>query len=130
MKIKYLRAFGAIVCYFSIFVHTAFAAENPVQNNLSFQMGELILQLGIIIFAARLGGSIFCRMRLPRVLGEIIAGVIIGPYCLGSISLPGISQGLFPLVKAFPVSPELYGIATIASIILLYLLLRHHLSHH
>jgi len=122
MKVKYLKIFIGIFALSLICVHSVFAADNSSENNLSWQMTELILQLGIIIFAAWLGGDIFRRMRLPRVLGEIIAGVIIGPYCLGTISLPGFSQGLFPFMEGFPVSAELYGIATIASIILLFLI--------
>ena len=122
MRVKYLKVFIGILALSFIFAHSAFAADNSSENNLSGQMAELILQLGIIIFAAWFGGYIFRRMRLPRVLGEIIAGIIIGPYCLGTISLPGFSQGLFPFMEGFPVSPELYGIATIASIILLFLI--------
>lgn len=39
----------------------------------------LFLVLGIIILAARVGGSIARRFDQPRVLGELITGVILGP---------------------------------------------------
>ena len=80
----------------------------------------LALQLGVIIFAAKLGGILFRRMKLPGVLGELCAGMVIGPYALGSISFYGLSQGLFPILGNFAVSPELYGIASLAAIILLF----------
>ncbi|NQT90492.1 MAG: cation:proton antiporter [Candidatus Omnitrophica bacterium] len=84
-------------------------------------MTLLVLQLGVIILAARLGGALFERMRMPAIVGEIIAGMLIGPYCLGSITIPVFGHVLFPLHGSFPVSAELYGFTTVASIILLFL---------
>ncbi|AEF85252.1 Na+/H+ antiporter [Treponema primitia ZAS-2] len=89
--------------------------------NITEIMSELVLQLGIIIFAVRLGGRLVKRVGIPSVLGELLAGVAIGPYALGGISLPGFAQGLFPLGEgALAVSSELYAFATVASIILLF----------
>ncbi|MFC1504774.1 cation:proton antiporter [Spirochaetota bacterium] len=87
------------------------------------QMTQLIFQISIIILAAKLSGLLFKKIKLPSVTGEILAGIIIGPYLLGSIPFPGFTHGLFPLVSgsAIPVTPELYGFATIASIILLFM---------
>ncbi|MFC1497294.1 cation:proton antiporter [Verrucomicrobiota bacterium] len=85
-------------------------------------MTRLVVQLAVIIITARLSGYIFSRyLKQPKVLGELIAGMIIGPYALGGISLPMIGQPLFPQVSGFlPVSSELYAIAVIASIVLLF----------
>jgi fructose-specific phosphotransferase system IIA component len=84
-------------------------------------MSELVLQLGIIIFMVRLGGRVVKRFGIPSVLGELLAGVLIGPYALGGIALPGFPQGLFPPGEGtLAVSPELYAFATVASIILLF----------
>jgi fructose-specific phosphotransferase system IIA component len=84
-------------------------------------MSELVLQLGIIIFAVRLGGRLVKGIGIPSVLGELLAGVLIGPYALGGIALPGFPRGLFPLGEGtLAVSPELYAFATVASIILLF----------
>ncbi len=86
-------------------------------------MTQLVIELGVILFAARLGGAIFKKLNFPSVLGELIAGIVIGPYLLGAVPLPGFPEGLFPLIAgaAIPVSTELYGIATVASIILLFM---------
>src|ERR1044072_9566486 len=35
---------------------------------------------------AYLGGSLFVRMKMPRVIGEIAGGLILGPTVLGAIS--------------------------------------------
>jgi Kef-type K+ transport system membrane component KefB/mannitol/fructose-specific phosphotransferase system IIA component (Ntr-type) len=90
--------------------------------NITAIMSELVLQLGIIIFAVRLGGRLVKLIGIPPVLGELLAGVAIGPYALGGIPLPGFPQGVFPPGEAagIAVSPELYAFATVASIILLF----------
>ncbi|WP_245584615.1 cation:proton antiporter [Spirochaeta cellobiosiphila] len=85
-------------------------------------MTELVVQLGIILFAARLGGRFFKKIGLPGVLGEMIAGILIGPFLLGSIPIPGFPHGIFALHQGdIPVTVELYGFSTIASVILLFL---------
>ncbi|GHV71668.1 sodium:proton antiporter [Spirochaetia bacterium] len=84
-------------------------------------MVVLVFQIGIIIFAVRLGGRLVRKLGIPSVLGELLAGVVIGPYALGGIGFPGFPQGLFPAAaSSMAVSPELYAFATVASIILLF----------
>ena len=46
-------------------------------------VGFLLLDLTLIIVVARLVGSLFVRMGQPRVVGEIVAGVLLGPTLLG-----------------------------------------------
>ncbi|MFA7114218.1 MAG: cation:proton antiporter [Candidatus Omnitrophota bacterium] len=95
--------------------------QDPAHAGIIERMDLLVLQVGIILFAAWLGGKVFKKLKLPTVLGEILAGTIIGPYLLGSVPMPGFPGGLFPLQQTFPISPELYGFTTVASIILLFL---------
>lgn len=95
-----------------------FAAE---EKEITEVMSELVLQIGIIIFAVRIGGMLVKKIGIPSVLGELLAGVLIGPYALGGIALPGFPGGIFPLNSGtLAVSPELYSFATVASIILLF----------
>jgi Kef-type K+ transport system membrane component KefB/mannitol/fructose-specific phosphotransferase system IIA component (Ntr-type) len=89
--------------------------------NVTELMAELALQLGILIFAVRLGGRLVKKIGIPPVLGELLAGVCIGPYALGGVALPGFPRGIFPLGDgSLAVSVELYAFATVASIILLF----------
>lgn len=89
----------------------------PVAETMSL----LAIQIGIILFAVRAGGALAKKLRMPSVLGELLSGVVIGPYALGAITLPGVPDGLFPVgTGTLAVSPELYGFATVASIILLF----------
>ena len=91
-------------------------------HNITHMMMHLILQLGIIIIVAKIGGYLFQRfLKMPSVLGELASGMLIGPYALGGmIDLPVLGL-LFAEHTGFAASAELYGIATLASIILLFL---------
>src|SRR5947209_6831499 len=46
---------------------------------------KLLFQLFVIFVAAKIVGEIFERLRMPAVLGEIVAGVVLGPYAFGII---------------------------------------------
>jgi Kef-type K+ transport system membrane component KefB len=46
---------------------------------------ETIIGVGILLFAAKLMAELFLRLKLPIVLGELIAGMIVGPFALGGI---------------------------------------------
>jgi Kef-type K+ transport system membrane component KefB len=50
---------------------------------------ELFVQLLVIFVAAKLAGELFLRLRQPAVIGEILAGILVGPFALGLIGLPG-----------------------------------------
>ena len=43
---------------------------------------EVIIAVGILLAAAKLMGELFSRIKLPIVLGELLAGMIIGPFAL------------------------------------------------
>ena len=88
---------------------------------------EFMLQLAVILLFAKIFGELFERMGQSSVLGELIAGMVIGPYALGSLNLPFFGQ-LFPIaeqagghVSVLPVSPELYVFAQIGAVLLLFL---------
>ena len=87
---------------------------------------RLLIQLAVILFVAKVAGELATRfLKLPSVLAELGAGVLIGPFALGGISLFGVSP-LFPLPLVdgipapIPVSNELYALAQIGSIVLLF----------
>jgi Kef-type K+ transport system membrane component KefB/nucleotide-binding universal stress UspA family protein len=55
----------------------------------------LILQIGVVLVAARLCGLLFRRIRQPQVVGEMAAGILLGPSLLGWVA-PDASAFLFP----------------------------------
>jgi len=88
-------------------------------------VATMTLQLGIIVFAVKLFGRLAKKIGISKVLGELFAGIVIGPFALGGIPLPGLPHGIFPNAmelfgSSLPVSNELYAIAAIASVILLF----------
>ncbi|HSE49534.1 MAG TPA: cation:proton antiporter [Terriglobales bacterium] len=58
------------------------------------EIGSLTLVLLLILGLAHLLGWLFVRLRQPRVVGEILAGVLLGPSLLGHFA-PGLFARLF-----------------------------------
>ena len=54
----------------------------------SLDMLPILAALALILVAARLGGALFERLHLPAVLGELIAGVVLGN--LGLVGVHGL----------------------------------------
>ena len=48
---------------------------------------HVLISLSVLLFAAKLFAELFNKIRLPGVLGELLAGIIIGPFALGSIPI-------------------------------------------
>ena len=44
---------------------------------------HVIVSLSILLFSAKVFAEIFQRLKMPVVLGELLAGIIVGPYALG-----------------------------------------------
>ena len=97
--------------------------ETPTPG-MTHRMMTLVIQLGVILFAAKIGSLLFERIHLPGALGELVAGIAIGPYALGHFALPGFPQGLFvshaSQASGFVISPELYALASVAAVVLLF----------
>ncbi|RAJ86030.1 Kef-type K+ transport system membrane component KefB [Chitinophaga dinghuensis] len=64
-------------------------------ENFKHPLSLLLLQIVVIMLAARLFGKLANLVRQPSVVGEIIAGVLLGPSLLGWIT-PSFSAFLFP----------------------------------
>lgn len=50
---------------------------------------HIIISLSILLFSAKIFAEIFQRIKQPVVLGELLAGIIVGPYALGGLPLFG-----------------------------------------
>ncbi|MFZ0556395.1 MAG: cation:proton antiporter [Nitrososphaeraceae archaeon] len=53
----------------------------------SIQFVHVIISLAVLLFAAKLFAELFHRLKLPVVLGELLAGIIVGPFTLGGLLL-------------------------------------------
>ncbi len=61
----------------------------------SADLTHLLVAVALLLAAALGVGSAFAALRLPRVIGEITGGLLLGPTCLGAIA-PGLQQQAFP----------------------------------
>ena len=50
------------------------------------EQGPLLFQIFIIFTAAKLMGELSVRLRMPSIIGEILAGILLGAHMLGVIS--------------------------------------------
>ena len=54
---------------------------------------DILFTLFIVFVAAQIGGEIAQRLKLPGVVGEIVAGCVIGPSMLGWLSVEQVAPG-------------------------------------
>ena len=87
---------------------------SPVNAELEQVVLAVVIQLIVIIAAARLVGAAFRFLGQPQVCGEIAAGLILGPSFLG---------GLFPKVFEYVFRPSLTQVFSVLSQIGLILLM-------
>lgn len=64
-------------------------------HNLEHPLAILLAQIITIIFVARFFGWVFKKIGQPTVIGEIIAGIVLGPSLIG-MYFPEFSATLFP----------------------------------
>ncbi|WP_333647325.1 cation:proton antiporter [Candidatus Binatus sp.] len=77
---------------------------------------HVLLALVVVIATARAMGSIFRSVGQPQVIGEILAGIVLGPSLLGRLA-PGAEGYLFPAT----VGPALNIIAQVGVILYMFL---------
>jgi Kef-type K+ transport system membrane component KefB len=75
--------------YWSDFIH-------GLEHGLKHPLAILLAQIVAIIIAARFFGYISRKIRQPSVVGEVIAGIILGPSLLG-LYFPDFATSLFPV---------------------------------
>ncbi len=78
---------------------------------------RLLLAIGLIIAVGWLGGMIAKCGGQPRVVGEMVAGIALGPSLLGQF-MPGVAQWVFPA----ELIPHLGFIAQMVIVVFVFLL--------
>jgi Kef-type K+ transport system membrane component KefB len=48
---------------------------------------HVLISVSVLLFAAKIFAELFNKLRLPTVLGELVAGIIIGPFALGALPI-------------------------------------------
>ena len=66
-----------------------------ISHNMHHPLAILLVQIITIIIVARFFGWLFKKIGQPSVIGEIIAGIVLGPSLVG-MYFPEYSLALFP----------------------------------
>ena len=61
----------------------------------SLELASLLLAVALVLAATQLCGALARRVGQPAVLGELVAGILLGPTVLGRIA-PAVVEQLFP----------------------------------
>jgi Kef-type K+ transport system membrane component KefB len=80
---------------------------------------EIVVMLAgfaVMLGLARAAGEVFSRFGQPAIVGEILAGILLGPTVLGTLA-PGLFGWLFPATGGVPVAYD--AIITLAVVLLL-----------
>lgn len=67
----------------------------PVSSIPAHPLLVLLLQLGLLLLLALVLGRLAVRLNMPAIVGELCAGVVVGPSLFGH-ALPAVSGWLFP----------------------------------
>ncbi|MGE5351353.1 MAG: cation:proton antiporter [Acidobacteriota bacterium] len=80
------------------------------------QLTVFLTSISIMLLLARLLGELFIKLRQPAIIGEILAGIILGPTVMGAL-MPSFSSWLFPKTPEIQVAMD--GIFSLAVVMLL-----------
>lgn len=86
----------------------------------------IIFQIAALLIGAKMLGWLCERIKVPGVIGELLAGVLVGPFLLGNIikvPLHGSWISLFPRptdASQWPVNDVVWSIAQFGSVILMF----------
>ncbi|KLO19943.1 cation/H+ exchanger [Schizopora paradoxa] len=70
------------------------SGDNPTAYNASDPLRLWVIQVGIIVVFTQLIAAFFRKIRQPRVIAEVIGGVLLGPSVMGRI--PNFTFRIFP----------------------------------
>lgn len=122
----YLTTLGAAACSLWFVLRTgdklmpvsaaAMASAHKVGNDLS-SMVHILIALVTIVSGAQLLGRLCVRLGQPPVIGEIVAGLVLGPSVLGSLA-PNAMHWLLPA----NVGPVLSALSQVGVILYMFLI--------
>src|SRR5262249_12632860 len=99
------------------------APDSAVLNNPVAQPGAvmpdlaiLVLQIAVIIAVSAVVARVFEKLRQPKVIGEMFAGIMLGPSLLGWVA-PHFSAMLFPPANFGPLN----GLSQVGIVIYMFL---------
>ncbi|MFZ0742427.1 MAG: cation:proton antiporter [Nitrososphaeraceae archaeon] len=58
-----------------------------IESVVGIEILHVVISLCLLLFAAKIFAEVFARLKLPNVLGELVGGIIVGPFALGGLLL-------------------------------------------
>lgn len=92
----------------------------PADAATSSILPQVLLALAAVIVLGRLLGALLAKLGQPPVIGEVIAGILLGPSLLGWLCRPWTGSGASPLLPA-EIEPALYLVAQLGIILYMFL---------
>ncbi|KAH7885510.1 Sodium/hydrogen exchanger family-domain-containing protein [Phlebopus sp. FC_14] len=90
--------------------------QDPSAVNTSDPLRLWIIQVGIIVFMAQLLSLFLGRIKQPKVIAEVLGGILLGPTAFGRI--PGFTEHIFPAASL----PYLSLVANIGLCLFLFII--------
>ena len=119
MRNRMTVAWALVFCAASAFAGGGMPSEPQA---LAATSARFVLQLGVLVLAAKIGGRLFHRWRMPRVLGELGAGLLVGPHLMGGLALPFFPEGLMgDAAVLFRAQEPVCGVLTISLVVFFFL---------
>lgn len=107
---------GALLEHLSTVVQPIAGSNNTVVEHAPTQsLAGLLLQILSIVILANVCGAILGKLGQPKVIGEIIAGLLLGPSFLGT-SFPELTQTIFPAASL----PDLQLISQLGLVLFMF----------
>ena len=85
-----------------------------IESAIGNEILHVVISLCLLLFAAKIFAEIFARLKLPIVLGELVGGIIVGPFALGGL----LTFNGEPLVV---LNETLRNIGEISAIVILFI---------
>lgn len=109
-----LRLAGLVAIVLALVTTSVWAADSKAGSSEAQLIGQIVL----LIAAGRLIGEVMLRLGQPAVMGQLLAGILLGPSVLGAL-FPDAQHFLFP--KSPEQTAMLNGIAQFGILLLLLL---------
>jgi fructose-specific phosphotransferase system IIA component len=98
-----------------------FLAADSSEPAIASRVSRLVIQVALIVVLTRVLRNLNKGRGIPLVIGDLLVGMLIGPYALGAFHIKGVFDGLFlPFDGPISVGPELYTCAVLGSGVLLF----------
>ena len=91
-------------------------AVRPTTSEAPGILLHVLLALVVIIVVARVLGAMFRRLNLPQVMGEVVAGILLGPSFLGWLA-PELASRVLPV----NIAPHLALISQVGVVLYMFL---------